>query len=226
MKNSKCIICFPCFNNNNFDVKVLAYILKLNKKNSMRQKVILIAIIVFTFFNVSAQGFKFGVKGGADVHKLSGASFKDQFSFGYHAGLFADIGLTSKFGIQPELYFSQVNLDTSNQFSTVYQFNNVSDVKLSYLNIPVLFNYYANSIVTLQAGPQYGILIDKNKNLLNNGKEAFKSGDFSMLAGLQLKISKIRLYGRYVVGLNNINDIDNREKWKNQTVHVGLGLNL
>ncbi len=192
----------------------------------MKQKAIVIVLMAFSFFNVKAQGFKFGVKGGADIHKLSGASFKDQFSFGYHAGAFADIGLTSKFGIQPEVYFSQVNVDTSNQFSTVYQFNNPSEVKLSYLNIPVLFNYYANSVVTVQAGPQYGILIDKNKSLINNGKDAFRSGDFSMVAGLQLKISKINLYGRYVVGLNNINDIDEKEKWKNQTVHIGLGLTL
>ncbi len=205
---------------------VLAYNLKLNKKNSMKQKAIIIALMAFSFLNVKAQGFKFGIKGGADIHKLSGTSFKDQFSFGYHAGLFADIGITSKFGIQPEVYFSQVNVDTSSQFSTIYQFNNPSEVKLTYLNIPLLFNYYANSVVTLQAGPQYGILIDKNKSLVNNGKDAFKTGDFSMLAGLQLKISKIRLYGRYVVGLNNINDIDNRDKWKNQTVHVGIGLTL
>lgn len=192
----------------------------------MRQKAILIAIMAFTFFNVHAQGFKFGIKGGADMHKLSGSSFKDEFTFGYHLGLFADIKLGSKLGIQPEVYFSQVNVDTSSQFSSVYQFNNVKDVKLSYLNIPVLLNYYANSVITLQAGPQVGVMIDKNKNLLNNGKDAFKTGDFSMVAGLQLKFSKIRLYGRYVVGLNNINDIDNRDKWKNQTIHLGLGLAL
>ena len=39
-----------------------------------------------------------------------------------------------------------------------------------------------------------------------------------------LNISKIRLYGRYGVGLNNINEIDDQEKWKNQTVQLGVGL--
>lgn len=192
----------------------------------MKQKFFLIAITALSFSMANAQGFKFGIKGGADVHKLSGQAFKDQFSFGYHVGAFADIGLSKKFGIQPEVYFSQVNIDTSSKFSSIYEFNDLSKLKLSYLNIPVLLNYKPNAFVALQVGPQVSVLMDKSKTFVTNGKEAFKSGDFSMLAGLQLNISKIRLYGRYVVGLNNINDIDERDKWKNQTVHIGLGLSL
>jgi hypothetical protein len=173
-----------------------------------------------------AQGFKIGIKGGADINKITGRSFKDQFSFGYHLGGFADIGLTSRFGIQPEVIFSQVSADTSSEFSQVYQFNNVADIKLTYLKIPLLLNYMPNKFVSLQVGPQFGILINQDENLLKNGEDAFKRGDFSMLGGLQLNISKIRLYGRYAVGLNNINEIDNRDKWKNQTVHLGVGLTL
>ena len=83
-----------------------------------------------------------------------------------------------------------------------------------------------NKFVSLQLGPQYGILLDQNKNLLKNGQDAFSKGDLSFLGGLQLNISKIRLYGRYAVGLNNINEIDNKEKWRNETVQVGLGITL
>jgi hypothetical protein len=28
------------------------------------------------------------------------------------------------------------------------------------------------------------------------------------------------------VGLNNINDIDNRDKWKNQSIQLGVGFTL
>ncbi len=83
-----------------------------------------------------------------------------------------------------------------------------------------------NKFVSLQAGPQYGILIDQDKNLLKNGSDAFSNGEFSLLGGVQLNISKIRLYGRYVVGLNNINEIDEKDKWKSQTVHLGVGITL
>jgi hypothetical protein len=189
---------------------------------------------VFLFilvFNISisalhAQSFKVGLKAGTDINKITGKSFKDEFSFGYHVGGFADIGLTSRFGIQPEVLFSQVKADTGSQFSQIYQFNNVSEIKLSYLKIPLILNYMPNKFVSLQVGPQYGILIDQNKNLLKNGADAFSNGEFSLLGGLQLNISKIRLYGRYVVGLNNINEIDEKEKWKSQTVHLGVGITL
>ena len=193
----------------------------------MKTKILtLITIAMIATTSAMAQSFKIGIKGGADINKITGKSFKDQFSFGYHLGGFAEIGLTSRFGIQPEVLFSQVSADTSSQFSELYQFNNISKVKLSYLNIPLLLNYMPNKIVSLQVGPQYGILIDQNQNMLKNGKDAFSKGDFSMVGGLQLNISKIKLYGRYAVGLNNINEIDNRDKWKNQTVHIGLGLTL
>lgn len=170
-----------------------------------------------------AQGFKFGAKLGADIHKIEGKPFSEQFSFGYHAGAFADIGLTSRFGIQPEVLFSQVNVDTGSSFSTIYQFNNVSKVQLKYLKIPLLLNYVPNRFVALQVGPQFGILMNRDKGILKNGQSAFKEGDLSMLGGIQLMISKIRLYGRYAVGLNNINDIDNKEKWKNQSIQIGVG---
>ncbi|MFT3980415.1 MAG: porin family protein [Ferruginibacter sp.] len=192
----------------------------------MKSKFLTLAIILgLATFSASAQ-LKLGIKGGADIHKLDGQSFKDEFSFGYHLGGFAEIGLGKKFAIQPEVLFSQTNIDTSSKFSDVYQFDNLSKVKLKYLNIPLLLNFKANQFITLQAGPQFSILMDSDNTLVENGQNAFKNGDFSMLAGLQFNISKIKLYGRYAVGLNNINDIDNQEKWKNQNIQIGVGLTL
>lgn len=189
---------------------------------------ILITVLVLTLSTTAAlaQGFKIGAKAGADIHKIDGKAFKDNFSYGYHLGGFAEIGLTKKVGIQPEVLFSQVNVDTSEKFSDVYAFNSVSKVQLKYLKIPLLLNYNPNPFVSLQVGPQFGVLMDQDKSLLKNGREAFSKGDFSMLGGLQLNISKLRIYGRYAVGLSNINDIDNQDKWKNQTIQLGVGIAL
>ena len=96
--------------------------------------------------------------------KISGQAFKDEFTLGYHVGGFATVKL-GKFGIQPEVVFNQVNVDTANNFSEVYQFNNVKKIQLNSLTIPVLLNYNLNKFITLQAGPQFGVLIDNNKNL-------------------------------------------------------------
>ena len=99
-------------------------------------------------------------------------------------------------------------------------------MQLKYLSIPILLNYKPIKFITLQAGPQFGILTNKSKSLVQNGKDAFKSGDVSMLGGVQVNISHLNVYARYAVGLSNLNDIDNKEKWKSQSIQLGVGLTL
>jgi len=191
----------------------------------MKAKLLSLAIICLVASSAFSQGFKIGIKGGATINKITGQSFNEQFTWGYHLGGFATFNF-GKIGIQPEVLFNQVNVDSSSHFSDIYQFNKVGKVKLSYLSIPLLLNINANKFVTFQLGPQFGILMNKSNTLVQNGKDAFKGGDFSMLGGLQLNLSKLRIFGRYAVGLNNLNDIDNREKWKSQSIQLGLGLAL
>lgn len=192
----------------------------------MKTKLLLTAVISIISFSAFSQSLKIGAKGGATINKLSGQTFKDQFSYGYHLGGFATIGLGKKFAIQPEVLFNQINVDTSSKFSTIYQFNKLNNVQLKYLTIPLLLNYNAGKLVTLQAGPQFGVLMNKSKTLVQNGKDAFKSGDLSMLGGVQLNISHFKIYGRYAIGLSNINDIDNKDKWTSQSIQLGVGLTL
>jgi Outer membrane protein beta-barrel domain len=190
----------------------------------MKTKLLALTLSIMIFSAAHSQTFHLGIKGGANITKLSGKSFNDEFSWGYHLGGFAEIGLGKKFSVQPEVLFNQYQHDTTSKFSDIYQFNHVSNIKLNYLSIPILLNYKASDFFTLQAGPQFGILMDQNVKLVQNGKDAFKKGDFSLLGGVQLKFSSVRIYGRYVVGLNNINDIDNKDKWKNQGFQLGVGL--
>ena len=191
----------------------------------MKSFVVSIAIFAFFMANSHAQGFSVGIKAGANVNKLTGKSFSEQFSYGYHAGAFVQLKLGKRLELQPEVVFNQVNLDSSSQFSQLYKINagTVSNLKLSYLSIPLILNYKLSKGISIQAGPQYGILLDQHKDLLQNGKNAFKEGDLSMLAGMQIKFASFRIYGRYVVGLNNINDVSNQDKWKNQSIQLGVG---
>jgi hypothetical protein len=90
----------------------------------------------------------------------------------------------------------------------------------------VVLNYKLGNVLSLQAGPQFGVLMNKDNTLLENGKQAFQNGDFSLLGGAQINVSKLRFTGRYVVGLNNINDIDNRDEWKSQAFQLSVGFAL
>ncbi|WP_315817391.1 porin family protein [Paraflavitalea speifideaquila] len=163
-------------------------------------------------------------EGGANIFKVDGKSFNDEFKFGYNLGAFAEINFNQKWGLQPELLWNQTNYRTGNDFSSLYP-NGKNDVKgkLNYISIPILLTYRPVKIFSLQLGPQFGIMTSQDKDLLGSTKEAFKSGDFSMLGGAQLNLGGLRVGGRYVVGLTNINDIDNKEKWKNQGFQLYLG---
>jgi hypothetical protein len=175
-----------------------------------------------------AQGFHAGIKGGANVDKIAGKSFEEEFRHGYNLGAFAEINFNKKWGIQPEVLWNQTNTRTSSDFNEIYPhgISDVQNVKLNYLSIPILLTYRPIKPLSLMAGPQVGILIDQDRTLLQNGGDAFKKGDFSMVAGAQLNIAAFKVGARYQVGLNNINDIDNKDKWKSQGFQAYVGFRL
>ena len=192
----------------------------------MKSKLFIALIFTLSGFTASAQGIKFGLRAGANLAKVDGKSFQDEFEFGYHLGGATEIMFNKKWGIQPEVLFNQTNTQTGHSFDTLYESINpglVKDIKLNYLSIPILLTYRPTGIISFQAGPQFGILMSQSKSLLEDGKEAFKNGDFSLVGGVQLQLINFRVYGRYAIGLNNINDIDEQDKWKNQTAQIGVG---
>ena len=192
----------------------------------MKLKLFILAIFTITGTAAISQRLTIGIKGGTNIGKLQGTPFSDEFSYGYHVGGYLAVGISDKFAIQPEVLFNQVNTDTSSSFSSVYKFNNIDKINLKYLTIPVLLNYRPVKLLTLQAGPQFGILMNKNETLLENGKQAFKSNNVSMLAGVQVNLMHLNIYGRYSIGLTNLNDVDDQEKWKSQGFQLGIGLHL
>ncbi|HEU4861866.1 MAG TPA: porin family protein [Chitinophagaceae bacterium] len=196
----------------------------------MKTKLAIMAIALLTMQAASAQ-FRLGAKAGANLVKVDGKSFKDEFRYNYHVGGFAEIVVTQdkKLSIQPEVLFNQYSTTLDSSFKAIYEDIITSEqrhVKLNYLSIPILVNYRLAGPIYLQAGPAFSILMDQNKSILQNGGDAFKKGDFSMIGGAQIRIAKIYLTGRYVVGLANINDIDDKDKWKSQAIQLSVGLSL
>lgn len=194
----------------------------------MKTKLLLLFAAVLVSAASMAQ-FHLGIKGGANITKVDGKSFKDEFRYGYHLGGFAEIRMGNKFVLQPEVLFNQYATRLDSNFKNVYQdvFDGNSNIKLNYISIPIVLNYkLIGSFLSLQAGPQFGILIDQSRTTLQNGADAFKKGDFSMLAGLNFKVGPIRINGRYAIGLNNISDITDDNKWNSQGFQVSVGLAL
>lgn len=200
----------------------------VEKQRDMKKIIASVILLIALTGVANAQRFTVGGKAGANLTKITGMAFKEEFNLGYHVGVFAEIDLNQKWGIQPELIWNQVNTHPASGIDSVLNNwqNNTSDIQLQYLTIPILLRYNVGSLVTLHLGPQFGIVTSKDKTLWSNGKAAFKSGDFSMVGGVQLNLNMLRVYGRYNVGLSNLNDVGNQDKWKSQQLQVGVGLAL
>ena len=191
----------------------------------MKTKLLSLAVALCISQLMMAQ-FHLGVKAGANITKVDGKSFNEEFGYGYNLGGFMEIGLGPKFTFQPEVLFNQYSSTLDSNYRHIYENVIASDqskVKRNYLTFPLLLDYKFLGPIHLQAGPQFGVLMSHDKTFLQNGEQAFKNGDFSMVAGAEIRLAMLRVTGRYLIGMNNINDIDNQDKWKNQVIQLSLG---
>lgn len=188
----------------------------------MQKLILILGFITVLSFSASSQSFHVGGKLGANLGKIDGQSFKDGYNFGYVAGAYVELGISKTIGIQPELLFSQTNTTVDSGFGL----QKPKDLHLNYLNIPILLNIHASKLLTFQAGPQFSILMNKDQSLVENGEAAFKGGDFAAVLGAQLNLGLLNVYGRYNIGLSDIGDITNQDKWKSQAIQVGVGIKI
>lgn len=180
--------------------------------------------------SLAAQGFHYGLKADLNFSKISGNGLKQNFNPGFDAGVFTEYDLTAKWGLQPELLFNMLNGKRGDDFLTYYvtagNTKANTPVRLGYLSLPVLLRYNINDVLTVNAGPQYSLLLFTDENLIRNNKAAFKKSNFGVAAGLTVNVDQMRFYGRYVLGLSDVNDIDGRYKWNTQQIQIGLGVTI
>lgn len=182
-----------------------------------------LVVVLLTTLNVAAQKVTFGAKAGFNLATLTG-DVEDMKSLpGYHVGAIADIQLTEKFSIQPELLYSleggKSSLYYKDEFSLL---DTKEEVKLGYLNLPVMAKYNVIDGLSLEMGPQIGYLLHAKShydvkmnfgeeiNIDESGKEDIK--DFvekinvgvNFGLGYQLK-NNMFFQARYHLGLSNIN---------------------
>lgn len=183
------------------------------------KKIIIVAVVLAAFSSpaMAQKGFHLIAKGGLNYGKISGNSFASKDNATYHAGGSFEIDFNKKFGIQPEMLFSKYtsNGNTNNTSAT-----------LNYLSIPLLLRLNLTKTFTLNVGPEYSILMNSNNTVVTNANDAFKTGNFAMVAGFSLNLKTLRLYGRYNAGMSDINDVNNQGKWKSEAIQVGVGLKV
>lgn len=193
----------------------------------MKKSILLVAITLFGITNMNAQEFvMFGAKGGVNFSNFAGdgfASFEEDSNArtAYHLGLVAEIPLSDRFSVQPEVLYSAQGFD-------IVQIEDGQDVeyRLDYVTVPVLAKFYLTDGLSLVGGPQFGYLAEseiKSEGLETElDSENFNNFDMAVGLGAEYKFNKFFLYGRYNAGLTDIYE-DERLNAKNSVIQAGIG---
>jgi len=213
-----------------------------NKLSFMKKAIPLAVILLFAFGTSFAQNnykeidtekfFHIGAKGGININKINGQSYKSGFNYNYLLGGFMQFNF-GRFGLQPEINFVQSTSEFSKDANNVYNdlFTSGGGQKkahLNYIKVPLLLNINVglSKHVKVQLGPQFGGVLKQNVDSLKTNNSLFKTSDFSMLGGLWFQLPFVNMGARYELGLSNVNDIDNKEKWKSQAFTIFVGFTL
>jgi Outer membrane protein beta-barrel domain len=199
------------------------------------KKIILSAALVALCSVLSfAQGISGGVRAGVNLANIkssgSGVSITSDTKVGLLLGGYLKIMISEKFGIQPELVYSQLGGSTS--FSGFGQTTTTTS-NLNYLSVPIMARYNITENFNLQAGPQLAFLLsasDKSGSAAAvDIKEQLNSLDLGLAFGLGVDFGKFNAGARYALGLSNL--VKNVQagsdgKSTNNTIQLFVGYQL
>lgn len=185
----------------------------------MKKLLLLTAVAVFGLSNVNAQEVKFGAKAGVNFATIGGDAENADAITSFHVGGVAEIIISDKFSVQPELIYSAQG--SKNEYSETFGSETVKyedKLKLDYINLPIMAKYYVAEGLSLEAGPQISFLMSaKGESEASLGgetesesvdvKDDFKGIDFGLGLGAGYKLdSGLNFSLRYNLGLSNIAD--------------------
>lgn len=186
----------------------------------MKKFLLIASVSVVALASKAQSDVHLGLKAGVNVASMkveNGSDYDSRASF--NVGGLAHIHVTKHFALQPELVVSGQGgkYDVTN--------NTKGEVKLTYLNVPVLGQYMVGDGFRLETGPQLGFLLGAKSNVNKvtvDVKDSYKTADFAWAFGAGY-ISDIGLGVdvRYNLGLSNIWD-GTSNNMQNRVLQLGL----
>lgn len=208
------------------------------------KKIIFTALAVVAFGMAHAQEIKFGVKGGLGASTFSGNVDDVEAKFAAHIGGFAEFKF-DKFAIQPELLLSYVGAEINYDYNYWYDDTPVDNIQyqanLLYLNVPVIAKYYVIAPLSIDFGPQVGVLLsakskttttywdDDSDSDTESIKDDLKTLDLGLNLGATYNFkNNMFASARYTMGLMNIDDTkrepgEKKTDIKNQVFQLSVG---
>ncbi len=208
---------------------------------SLINKVVITGGLLLAFSTSFAQ-FKYGVKGGINDVNLRIINTSDRVVVvnnnawrpSFHLGFFANYTIGKRASLAGELLYSDKGFKVSSY-----------NQHLAYLAVPLLFRYRVLKGFSMEAGPEFDILLSahgKSSSSKLNNYDNYAPTDIGLSGGIHYDInSRISLGLRYAQGIANalnkkstiiltdgngttqiFNLYDNGLKYKNQTLQLSI----
>ncbi|UKB78319.1 porin family protein [Chryseobacterium sp. MEBOG07] len=164
----------------------------------------------------------FGVKAGLNLSHLNSIRTGKA---GFNVGIFASIPLANSFTLQPEALYSQYGafVPENKEVASFAQ----ARLNLDYITVPVMLQYNVSSKFYVEAGPEFGLMVN-NKFKTENGtslKFGYGLNKFNLGLGLGLGFNFSKNFGfnaRYIAGLTNPIKKAYAESMANSTFQLGV----
>lgn len=164
----------------------------------------------------AAQSFSPGVKVGANLSTIStGLSSSNDWRVGFQAGVFGNIRLNDYTALQPELMYAQKGSRSNydKEFLGGEVEEAIAEFNMSFINLPVLFNFRAMDRLNVFVGPYFSYLlkgeIDADPEILTYinaesnddiDRDNFNDYDIGLQVGVGFDIKDFRLGFDYSFG--------------------------
>ena len=192
------------------------------------KKLVLVVFLLVGYAN--AQTVKFGAKAGVNFASIGGDETDGiDGKTGFHLGLVAEIPLSGGFAFQPEVLYSAQGAkyeESETLMGVTYSYK--EELKLDYINVPLLVKYSIIPGLSVHAGPQVGFSINSEYVSEYNMdgdtgsetidlKDETNAVDLAIAAGLGYKLPMgVFFNARYNAGLSDIFDNEEGDDFSQQ----------
>ena len=150
------------------------------------------AILLFCGFlilNIQAQNFGGGLIAGISTSQVSGDQLGGFNKVGFLVGAFTNKSISPLLSIQMEMTFIQKGSKNPKMNA-----NSISDINLSYVEIPLLLKYQQSNTIAIEGGIETAFLISSSDNdiygkISATNTRKFNTTDIGIFIGLDYSIS-------------------------------------
>jgi hypothetical protein len=192
----------------------------------MKKYVLPLVFFCLAAYSSRAQKMTPGIKGGLNITDVTGFNGDNRLSG--HVGLFLNGRINHRWSFQPEILYS----GQGQQYPVA--FRDEATLALSYINIPLMFQFYPVKQFYVEFGPQIGFLLSaniKNDDDKTEVDEWFKKVDGAICFGAGIQVTQLLgFYARYNAGIADIsrdnNGLLNYRDHYNRVGQIGMFIKL